>query len=121
MTPAEFVASILGNAPGLSGDVATVLQGMRSEIGYQERGGRLIVDETTRNNVPGFGDVIGRTVWIGERWWFDRPDASLSAQQARAAVDKALAGFPLGSREQRFIDYALAECEFRIHGERIAA
>jgi DNA repair protein RadC/GNAT superfamily N-acetyltransferase len=79
--------------------------GMRAGIGAEERGGRLIIDEANRDRAPGFGDVLGKTQWIGNDWWFDRPDQGLLAPQARRAIDKALAGERLGSRELRFIEY----------------
>lgn len=115
MSPQEFVASILGaRVSGFPEHVAGILAGMKSEIGYEERGGRLIVDVAGADHAPGIGDVIGRTPWIGARWWFDRPDPSLDAQRARAAVDKAIAGERLGARQQRFIDYAIAEATQRL-------
>jgi hypothetical protein len=85
--------------------IRTTVTSMRDAIGAQERGGKLIVDEVGRDSAPGTGDVMGRTSWIGEKWWFSRPDQSLSADQARRAIDKAIAGERLGGRELRFVEY----------------
>ena len=116
MTPAEFVAQFGITAPGFSADVADVLRGMLPEIGYEERGGRIIVDMARADRAPGMGDVIGRTNWIGHRWWFSRPDPGLAATQARAAIIKAINGERLGTRQARFVDYAASEAINRIEG-----
>lgn len=85
----------------------TTVLSMKSALGAQERGGRLIIDEANRDRTPGFGDVVGKTAWIGEQWWFGRPDQSISAEQARKAIDKAIAGEKLGARELRFVEYVV--------------
>lgn len=105
---------------GFSDDVRAVLQGLKHECGHEERGGRIVVDVAGASHAPGMGDVIGRTPWIGHRWWFDRPD-KLNASEARAAIDKALSGEKLGTRESRFIEYAVQEAMHRLESERMAA
>jgi hypothetical protein len=87
---------------------------MKDEIGAAETGGKLLIDETTRDTTPGTGEVMGRTPWVGSRWWFDRPD-KLSASEARNAIDKYLRGEKLGKRQQGFIDYTRYEIEDRMN------
>lgn len=116
MSPAEFVALHLPRRVSPYAHIADVLQGMKAEIGHEERGGRVLVDLEGAHKAPGMGDVIGRTPWVGSRFWFDRPDPGLLAPQARAAIDKALSGQPLGARESRFVEYAAAEATNRIEG-----
>jgi hypothetical protein len=94
-----------------------VVKGMKADIGASDVGGRTLFDETTRDTVPGAGDVIGRTVWTGHEWWFRRPDPSVSAEHARRIIDKALEGKKLGVREQRFIDYVTEVAGRNIAGE----
>ena len=115
MTPAEFVALHLApQGAGLYADIADVLQGMKLEIGHEERGGRILIDVAGADRAPNIGDVIGRTPWVGARWWFDRPDPGLLAPKAKAAIDKAITGQRLGAREARFIEYAASEAVNRL-------
>lgn len=92
-------------APINEADFRNFLEGFKSDIGAEGKGGRLIIDEANRNSQPGIGDVLGRTAWEGHPWWFERPNQDLLAPAAKNAVDKYLAGKRLGAREQRFIDY----------------
>jgi hypothetical protein len=91
-----------------------------SEIGWLEKGGRMIRDPSTAIGAssqaeidPERGDVVGRTKWIGKPsadgreslFWRMRPDQSLSESEATAAVQKWREGRKLGKRQQAFIDY----------------
>lgn len=102
-----------------SEDIRTVVKGLREDVGAKERGGLTLFDETTRDSVPGAGDVIGRTNWLGHQWWFRRPDPSVSAEHARRIIDKALEGKKLGAREQRFADYVTELAGRIVAGEEI--
>lgn len=105
--------------PITDADVRAAALSMRAEIGHAERGGRVIIDEATRDVTPGTGDVLGRTVWVGHRWWFDRPDKGLDATKAKRALEKWETGKRLGAREQRFIDYVQEEVRHRMDAERM--
>lgn len=78
---------------------------VRNEVGWAERGGKLIRKEV--GGSFGEGEVVGRTKWIAKSdMWPGRPDKGLSEKAALAAVDKAAAGEKLKPIEQRFVDYA---------------
>lgn len=87
--------------------ILATVESMKAAVGAQERGGKLVFDEVGRNTEPGGGEVLGRTSWVGESWWFGRPDQSLSADQARSAIDKAVAGKKLGKRQLDFVEYVV--------------
>lgn len=108
--------------PDVPGDRASesFLPQVLSEIGWLERGGRMIRDPSTAISAserdgsdPSAGDVVGRTKWIGKPaadgteslFWRMRPNQSLTERQAQAAVGKWREGRRLGPREQEFVDY----------------
>lgn len=74
------------------------LERMKDEVGWFERGGRLLRNEET-------GEVIGRTVWIPRaEWWPERPHR-MSEEEVRNAIDRHLAGEPLSRRQQDLIHF----------------
>jgi hypothetical protein len=90
---------------------AADLQALKDEFRWDEVGGKLIRDFET-------GAAKGRTKHLGPEVWMNRPRGGgsrpgqpngqfeLSEKQAKAAVDKAVAGQKLNPAEQRFIDHA---------------
>jgi len=100
-------------APADTPEMRDSIIAMKDEIGAKETGGKVIMDETTRDTTPGSGEVLGRTPWVGSKWWFNRTD-KLSAEQARAAIDKYAAGKKLGKREQGLIDSIRYEVQDRM-------
>jgi diguanylate cyclase (GGDEF)-like protein len=71
------------------------LTAMKDETGQAEQGGRTLMNEA--------GEVTGRTPWVAKsEWWNDRP-AGMSEREVHAAVDRALAGKQLGSRQAKLI------------------
>lgn len=90
------------------------LEASKSDIGWQERGGRLIRDPRTAidPNSPDAhreGDVVGRTQWLGSDIWRTRPTEGgrINETQAREAIDKALAGEPLTTAQRRYVAHVL--------------
>lgn len=74
------------------------IAGLRSEIGWQEIGGRLLRDEA--------GDVKGRTNWLAKSpFWPNRPNA-ISEKDAVAALSALEKNEPMSAAQKRFIDYA---------------
>lgn len=97
---------------------ATNLRQLIGEIGWAEKGGRILreqpktVEEMRDKDFR--GDVVGRTKWVPlSDFWPGRPDKKLTQRQADAAIDKAIKGEKLSPIEQRFIDYANEELKFR--------
>lgn len=87
-------------------DLREGLTALKAETGWAQEGGRVLMDET--------GTVTGRTSWIPrEQWWADRP-GNLNEQEVHAAVDKALAGKPLGSRQRDIVKFMT-----EVHDERV--
>lgn len=86
-------------------------QNVRGEVGWDQRGGRMIREYDDGGLKP---EVVGRTTWVGKagpdgaesKLWRNRPDKNLTEAQANAALDKAARGEPLRPIEQRFVDYA---------------
>jgi len=80
------------------------LESARTEIGWFEEGGKVIRD-------PDSDQVTGRTPWVGSELWKNRPSQGgrISDKDAHTALDKASRGEPLNAREQRWVDYVLAE------------
>ncbi len=87
----------------LNPEVRAELERMARNAGWAEKGGRLLRDES--DNEVGTGRVIGRTAWVPKEDWWAQRGVNLNEAQTRKAVQKALAGEPLGSREQKLIDY----------------
>lgn len=97
---------------------AVNLEPLRGEIGWTERGGKMIrggeVEGEGQFQRTG-GEVVGRTKWVGKPaptggesgLWRNRPDPSFNEAAANRALDKYARGEPLGKREQEFIDHAL--------------
>lgn len=95
---------------------AADLQALKDEFRLDERGGKMLRRSQDPDD-PGYKQ-ISRTIDLGPEVWMNRPRGGaprpgqpegpfeLSVKQAKAAVDKAIAGKPLGEREQRFIDHA---------------
>ncbi len=74
------------------------LQGLSEEIGWAERGGKMIRNQD--------GDVTARTKWIAKSpFWPQRPSGVTEAT-ARTAVRKAVTGEKLNAAERRFVEYA---------------
>ncbi|MGH8713382.1 MAG: hypothetical protein ACREYB_05185 [Casimicrobiaceae bacterium] len=94
--------------PTLTGGAS--LESIRSEIGWAERGGRILrqpMEGEALHELGQTGEVIGRTGWIPRSdFWPARPDKSLSERGAHAALDKVTSGERLTPREQRFVDYS---------------
>jgi hypothetical protein len=96
---------------------AADLQALKDEFRWDEVGGRII-RKTEDFNSPDYNTVVGRTKHLGPEVWMNRPRGGgsrpgqpngqfeLSEKQAKAAVDKAVAGQKLNPAEQRFIDHA---------------
>lgn len=87
----------------LNPEVRAELERMAKNAGWAEKGGRLLRDES--DNEVETGRVIGRTTWVPKEDWWAQRGVNLNEEQTRKAVQKALAGEPLGSREQKLIDY----------------
>lgn len=91
---------------------------MRNEIGWDQRGGRLIrtmtPEDVQEGAERGTGEVEGRTTWeprfnpFGDRsaFWRTRPDQRMTEAQGNAAFDAFERGDPLTPRQQRLIDHA---------------
>jgi hypothetical protein len=97
---------------------ATNLRQLIGEIGWAEKGGRILreqpktIEEMRDKDFR--GDVVGRTKWVPlSDFWPGRPDKKLTQRQAEAAINKAIAGEQLTPIERRFIDYANEELKFR--------
>ncbi len=101
--PAKQAQTSVSQGPLSDPNIRAHVEALKGAIGRDEAGGRLIVHN--QDTSPGIGDVVGKTVHLGDPLWFGRPDQSLSSTAAKAAIDKALAGKKLGAREQRFVDY----------------
>lgn len=100
--------------------VAAYFSNLPKEIGWEQRGGRLLRAAGAAGESDGHltgsgqGDVIGRTTWIPKiggdgqpsQFWRMRPDKALTEAQAHEAFRKVAAGEPLRPIEQRFVDYA---------------
>lgn len=85
---------------------------LRSEIGWDTRGGKMIRGADTGESAGGLPPVVGRTSWVGKPgpngesgFWRQRP-VKLNEAQANAAFDKEAAGTALSKRETQFIEYA---------------
>lgn len=114
---------------------ATDLRRMANESGWAETGGRIIrsgegasKDEIAIGRGAEVGEVIGRTKWVPNAEWYQRmrqdlgPSGLSSQKQIADAVEKHLAGEPLGARAQRTIDWMKAEAEAdRAEWDRAAA
>lgn len=85
----------------LNPEVRAEMERMAANAGWAEIGGRLMREKGDDGN----GKVIGRTQWIPKEAWWEHRGVNLNEEQTRKAVKKALAGEPLGAREQRLIDY----------------
>lgn len=100
--PPETLEQRIGRDP----DLRQGLAAMKGETGWAQEGGRVLMDET--------GKVTGRTTWIPhQEWWRDRPKG-LNETQVHKAVDKALAGQPLGKRETAIVSFMKD-----VHDERV--
>lgn len=86
----------------LNPEVRTELERMARNAGWAEKGGRMIREG---GEDGGTGPVVGRTMWIPKEDWWAQRGVNLNEEQTRKAVRKALDGEPLGSREQKLIDY----------------
>lgn len=82
------------------------LAGFADSAGWAEVGGKLIRQATYEGdpNPP----VIGRTLWVPKaEWWGDyvrqHETGRLNATKAARAIEKALAGQPLGKAETRLV------------------
>jgi hypothetical protein len=85
-------------------DNAGALRTMAGEAGWAEIGGRIIRD-------PDTGEVTGRSKWIPKaEWWPGKPEG-MTEVDFRKAVDKAIAGKPLGDRQRLGVEYALKYLE----------
>lgn len=111
---------------------------LRAEIGWAERGGRMIrggVDSSTLNadelagltDTSSQGAVVGRTPWVGKmapdgtesNFWRERP-VKWSEAEANAALDRFERGEKLTRRQQGFIDYATQTARAYADAEREA-
>jgi hypothetical protein len=114
--PAEAAASSpvipRAAAPAVTPEDRPPLEHLRGEIGWDQKGGRLLRQFDEGGEKP---EVIGRTSWVGKagpdgesNYWRMRPaeGGKLSEAQAHKALDKYAAGEKLNPREQRFIDYS---------------
>lgn len=115
-------------------ELGRFMQQLRAEIGWQERGGKMIRGgEVNTDMAAGAdfgragGDVVGRTQWVpksrvdgqGEStMWAERP-VKITEAEANRALDKFAAGEKLTKRERGFIEY-LAETARRYDAERQA-
>lgn len=111
-----------GAQGGLSAASRPYFEALSGEIGWAERGGRMIRDgeiEQDGLQVRASGSVVGRTPWLGKPdhagresdFWRNRPDQSLSETAARRVLEKHAAGKKLAPREQRFLDHAIATAD----------
>jgi hypothetical protein len=127
--PAARAAAVLDEPP----TVDEFLHGLRDEIGWDQRGGMMIRGGELADEASGAssgrasGDVVGRTPWVGKMgpdgqessFWRHRPDP-ISEGQAHAALTKHAEGKTLGSREERFIEYARRYAK-ALHDDYMAA
>lgn len=129
--PPQAPAEAVARAP------ADLAAATRREIGWMERGGKMIRNGALEDDVGGpraSGDVVGRTPWVAppapdgaeSQLWRTRPDKNLTEKQAGIALDKFERGEPLRPIEQRFVDHSEAvqrgyeETEAEIQGELAA-
>lgn len=124
-TPAaeDVQASAAERLPAVDADLRPIerddVLALKSEIGWDEIGGRLIrggeigtIDMGASAGRP-IGDAVGRTKWVGKpgqngresNFWRNRP-VKLNEKQAEAALEKWSRGEKLGKRERQFVDYA---------------
>jgi hypothetical protein len=105
----------------LADDAKAEVLALREEIGWSERGGRLIRGGEVSNNPEdgasfgrASGDVVGRTKWVPKfradggglsGFWSNRPN-NITAKEAEVAFDKFERGEVLTPKQQEFIDYA---------------
>lgn len=88
----------------------TALERMAKEAGWEERGGRVVRDEST-------GQVVDRTKWVARSEWFQRMRADMGRAglanegEIQRAVEKAVAGGKLTPREQRTVAWMLDEVD----------
>ena len=81
---------------------------MKGETGWAETGGKLLRDAGDE------GNVIGRTHWVpNAEWWPGRPKG-LKETEVRKAVDKALAGETLTTKERKMVEYMADVAEQRV-------
>lgn len=108
-------------APVVEPEQPPTLRGLDEEIGWAERGGRLLRaadDASTLSGDPAMaaaetgrtGEVIGRTSWQPKSDFWPTYRSSdknpLSEEAARTALAKVESGEPLTFRERRFVDFA---------------
>lgn len=100
-------------------DFQTQRAKISDEIGWEERGGRMI---RGTGSEKGFGDVVGRTPWVEKSDFWPRYRTNdpnpLTEREATEAFRKADAGEPLGKREQRFMDFAGEVAAERVNEHR---
>lgn len=134
--PASVVRAVMPDARALTpeSELGRDILRLRDEIGWFERGGRMIRDGQVINDVNAgadfgrsSGDVVGRTKWTPKArldgqgdstLWRDRP-VKLTETEAYAALDKFASGQKLTKRERGFIAY-MGEMSARYDAERAA-
>lgn len=125
---------IPANALHPRSELGRFMQQLRAEIGWQERGGKMIRGGDVNTDITAGvdfgragGEVVGRTQWVpksrvdgqGEStMWAERP-VKITEVEANRALDKFTAGEKLTKRERGFIEY-LAETARRYDAERQA-
>ena len=98
---------------------------LRNEIGWADRGGRLI--RTPEGSGYDGGDAVGRTAWVPKSpFWGGRPGvaerSAVTEAEAARAFDKYENGKHLSPKELRFIQYAESyERDYNEQGQEIDA
>lgn len=125
---------IPANALHPRSELGRFMQQLRAEIGWQERGGKMIRGGEVNTDITAGvdfgragGEVVGRTQWVPKSrvdgqgdstMWAERP-VKITEAEANRALDKFAAGEKLTKRERGFIEY-LAETARRYDAEREA-
>lgn len=81
------------------------LQQMKTETGWLQKGGNVLMNEDR--------EVIGRTTWIPNHEWFAGKPEGMTEDQVHNAIDKALSGAALGTKQRALIEHMTAESDSR--------
>lgn len=85
-------------------DVKDTLRVMAANAGHLERGGQVI---RKPSDTQTGGDVVGVTTWVGQPAWAKGLGATPA--EVQTAVEKAIAGKPLGAKQRDIVKAMLAE------------
>ncbi|MGH8744721.1 MAG: hypothetical protein ACREUY_10635, partial [Burkholderiales bacterium] len=101
----RYIAAADPLARFIAANTHDLLRTMAEHSGVLEYGGLAIREYNAMN--PLYGDVIGRTAWIGQPEW--ARGFGMSKDKIKQMVEKAIAGKRLGKRQAALLDVMLAE------------